>query len=120
MSPGSLNCPNCGGAVDADATRCKYCGAALATVSCPSCFATAFLGSKFCPRCGAELSAAPPAIAALNCPACKAAMRVRMLDQTGLLECQRCAALWLYVVSFQKICNDREKQAVVLGDQFNT
>jgi Zn-finger nucleic acid-binding protein len=116
MNAASLNCPNCGAASSTDLPRCQFCGSRLATIACASCFALMFAGSKHCQRCGAP--AAVPQVVALDdlkCPRCESTMLQVTIGTTAVLECERCFGLWLDVVSFEKICTDREQQSAVLG-----
>ena len=111
----TLHCPTCGAAVSSDSTQCQYCGARLQTVSCPSCFGLAFVGSKFCPHCGKELAVPADVQTHLPCPRCRTGtMAVLTLKETRLLECSRCAGLWLPLATFEHICNNQEQQVAVL------
>ena len=111
-----LQCPGCGASVSAEATRCDYCGTALATVACPSCFGMMFAGSKFCSHCGAKGERSDVAGGDTRlCPRCLAGMKIVTLGTTSLLECSLCEGIWVDVDSLQQICAEREKQAAVLG-----
>ncbi len=112
----TLACPNCGApASGADATRCGYCGSALATVACPSCFEPMFAGMQFCPHCGAKGSRdlsdedSPP----LSCPACSTMMRVVRVGETVLRECPSCASNWVDADTFTAMCANREQRGAV-------
>lgn len=116
MQAETLNCPNCGAAVSSDAPQCQYCTSRLATVACPSCFGMMFKGNKHCPRCGTAAAAVLAAsLPARNCPRCRVEMQAVVVGETAVRECSRCVGLWVDVVSFEKICADREQQAAVLG-----
>ena len=116
MKAETLNCPNCGAAISSDSPRCQFCESKLATVACPSCFAMMFIGSRHCPHCGAAaLAADASTLSILKCPKCKSDMRPITLGGSAMRECESCGGLWLEVAAFQKICADREHQAVVLG-----
>jgi Zn-finger nucleic acid-binding protein len=41
-------------------------------------------------------------------------MRHVQIGETGLLECERCDAVWLEAAVFERLCADREAQAAVL------
>ena len=111
-----LHCPACGAAVSSDATRCDFCGAALATVACPSCFGLMFAGAKFCSHCGAKADRAEVAGGeARLCPRCQVAMKAVTVGTISLLECSQCEGIWLGVEALLQICAEREKQAAVLG-----
>jgi Zn-finger nucleic acid-binding protein len=116
MEAETLNCPMCGASAATDATCCEHCGARLATVACPSCFGMMFVGAKFCSHCGAKADRTETAGApAQLCPRCQVAMESVVIGNTNLRECPRCEGIWADTDSLQQICNDREKQAAVLG-----
>ena len=75
-----------------------------------------FLGSKHCPRCGAAAASRERGdLPGLSCPRCRTEMQAVIIGSTRVRECERCLGLWVNVVSFEKICADREQQAAVLG-----
>jgi Zn-finger nucleic acid-binding protein len=116
MDAATLNCPMCGAPSASDATQCEHCRARLATVACPSCFGLIFLGSKFCQHCGAKTERAEGAEAAPKpCPHCRSDLSVISLGATNVHECPKCEGLWVDVDTFNAICADREKQALVIG-----
>src|SRR2546421_3761075 len=116
MQAETLNCPTCGAAVSKDATHCSFCEARLATVACPRCFAMMFVGSKFCPRCGAKTTQAETVeAAARRCPRCRVEMEAIAVGSASLRECARCDGMWVDVDSFEKIVEERDEQASVLG-----
>ena len=116
MQAETLKCPNCGAAVSSDAPQCQYCSSRLATVACPSCFALMFIGSKHCPRCGAAAAETVAAdLPTLKCPRCRVEMQSLVIGATQVRECAQCEGLWVDVTSFERICADREQQAVMLG-----
>jgi Zn-finger nucleic acid-binding protein len=112
--PGSLNCPNCGAAVESpDATRCGYCTSALTTVSCPACLAPMFAGMQFCPHCGARGDRTALDRSALPCPGCKGQMLPTRVGSTELFECPACGSTWVDAEVFTKLCLDREQRGVI-------
>ena len=116
MPPETLHCPACGASVSSDATRCVFCGVALATVACPSCFGMMFAGAKFCSHCGAKADRTEVAGGDTRlCPRCQVAMKAVTVGATSLLECSLCEGIWVDVDSLREICAEREKQAAVLG-----
>jgi Zn-finger nucleic acid-binding protein len=116
MPAETLHCPDCGASVPSDATRCAFCGATLATVTCPSCFGTMFAGAKFCSHCGAQGNRSEAADGETQlCPRCQATMKKVTVGTTSLLECARCAGIWVDVETLRQICADREKQAPAPG-----
>ena len=75
-----------------------------------------FIGSKHCPRCGAAAAPREEVEYKIHkCPRCKVDMRSLKLGATQVQECDRCEGLWLDVAAFERICADREQQAIVLG-----
>lgn len=111
-----LHCPACGAAVSSEASRCDFCGAALATVACPSCFGMMFAGAKFCSHCGAKGDRGEVAGGDTRpCPRCQVGMKTVTIGTTSLLECCACEGIWVGVDALQQICAEREKQAAVLG-----
>jgi Zn-finger nucleic acid-binding protein len=119
MQAETLHCPTCGAAASSDATHCAFCGARLATVACPRCFAMMFAGSKHCSNCGAKVDAAELSEAAMSratqCPRCRVALESVAVGSARLKECPRCDGLWVDVAAFERIVNEREEQAAVLG-----
>jgi Zn-finger nucleic acid-binding protein len=117
MQAETLNCPMCGAAAAADATRCEHCGARLATVACPSCFGMMFVGQQFCPHCGSKAdrkdSSAPAATE--QCPRCKTILEAVVVGASNVRECPRCEGIWTDTETLRQICADQEKQAAVLG-----
>jgi Zn-finger nucleic acid-binding protein len=116
MSAETLNCPMCGAPASKDATACDHCGARLATVACPSCFGMIFQGAKFCSHCGAKVERIEVDDATKEfCPRCKVDLTAVVIGKTNLRECPKCEGLWLSKTAFEKICDDNEEQAAVLG-----
>jgi Zn-finger nucleic acid-binding protein len=116
MSAGTLNCPMCGAATATDATRCQYCDAQLQTVACPSCFSLMFIGSKHCAQCGTPLARKEkPDARPHRCPHCQVEMTSLEVGSEAILECPKCAGLWVDVASLERICAAREQQAAALG-----
>jgi Zn-finger nucleic acid-binding protein len=102
--------------VSSDATQCDHCGARLAMVACPSCFGMVFAGAKFCSHCGAAIARAEvPAEQEALCPRCQVNMDAVVIGKENLRECRKCEGIWADAASLQKICEDREEQAAVLG-----
>ncbi len=115
----ALHCPQCGAPVSPDGRSCPFCSTVLALVACPSCFAQIFQGSKHCSFCGAsteraELRDAQP----LPCPHCQKSLTPVAVGSVAVGECSGCGGLWVDAASFERICAEREQQAVVLGTAF--
>lgn len=114
--PETMNCPACGAPVASDATQCEHCGARLQTVACPSCFGMVFAGAKFCSHCGAAIARTEVAPETKElCPHCKVNMEAVVIGKENLRECPKCEGIWVDTASLQRICEDREEQAAVLG-----
>ena len=117
MEAQTLNCPNCGAAINSDSSRCQFCESKVAAVACPACFGMMFIGSKHCPHCGAAAGLATAAeLPVLQCPRCKGDMVAITLGATAMRECEECEGLWVEVAAFEKICADREQSSAVLGN----
>lgn len=114
--PEALNCPNCGGSVESDKTRCEFCRSRLKTVGCSKCLGMMFLGSKYCGHCGSAAHTAEllddekPG----KCPRCSIELDAIRLDAITIRECGRCAGIWSGTQTFEQICIDHEKQSSIL------
>ena len=111
----SLHCPNCGAPATPGDPECKYCHATLATVSCPKCFALMFEGAAYCPSCGARRARTEGGDRKGRCSACFGLMHDVQIGDTGLMECEKCHALWVDTTTFEHISADRDAQSAVLG-----
>ena len=111
-----MNCPSCGAPVSADATQCEHCGARLQSVACPSCFGMVFAGAKFCSHCGAAIARVEVKSDTVElCPRCKVNMQAVVIGKENLRECPKCEGIWADTASLQRICENSEEQAAVLG-----
>ncbi len=118
-TPGTLRCPSCGAPVAPETRSCPYCETALALVSCPSCFAAIFQGAKHCSSCGAEVSrAAAEPRPVRPCPECRRDLAPVKVGSVLLDECLACGGVFVDPPSFERICAEREQQAVVLKASF--
>jgi len=117
MQPQSLNCPNCGGAVESDKTQCEFCNARLKTVACPSCLGLMFLGSKFCDHCGRKARSVEVMTDQIvgDCPRCKRPLDSIRIEGTAVRECMGCGGFWTSVETFESLCSDKEQQSAVLN-----
>ena len=116
MDAGTLNCPDCGAAVPANATECEFCHARLATIGCGKCFGMVFAGSRHCQHCGAPVENpadrdAPP----LQCPRGCGAMRGVRFGGADMWECRECSGLWADTEMVQRLVAERLKPAPLLG-----
>lgn len=106
----------CGAPTASDATQCEHCGAKLATTTCPSCFGLIFAGAKFCSHCGAAIThTEPSAVTSQHCPRCRVPLEAVVVGHANLSECPKCAGIWVDSTTLEQICNNRDKQADVLG-----
>ena len=114
-TPGSLRCPSCGAPVSPETRSCPFCATVLALVSCPSCFATLFEGDRHCSACGTEVARVPAAPRAPRpCPECRRDLAAVQVGSVTLDECASCGGVFVDGPSFERICAEREQQAVVL------
>jgi Zn-finger nucleic acid-binding protein len=115
MDATTLNCPGCGAAASAGATECAFCHARLATVACPSCFGLVFVGSRHCQHCGARAERTVRDARPHRCPRGCEELHHVTVGGTELLECGRCAGVWVDGATFQRLCAEGERQAALLG-----
>lgn len=111
----ALHCPNCGAPAAPGDESCPYCHATLARVSCPKCFALMFQGAAYCPVCGARRARTEGGDRKARCSACFGLMHDVQIGDTGLMECEKCHAMWVDTATFEHICADRDAQTAVLG-----
>lgn len=108
-----VRCSSCGAPREEQALSCRFCSADftlherdLQTI-CPGCMARVSDRARFCHHCATPLLAALPAGKATSfpCPACRGTTTLysRSLGQPALpvLECPRCAGLWLGRKAFE-------------------
>ena len=102
-----IRCSSCGGPREKGSAACTHCGADftlherdLHTI-CPHCATRISDRAKFCHSCGRAIAPQQHAgaAAAERCPACDGERRLfaRSLDseEVTLLECDRCAGIWV-------------------------
>jgi Zn-finger nucleic acid-binding protein len=75
-----------------------------------------FKGSRFCAQCGAEAFREVVEDAPLPCPRCKATMQALKLGATRANECAECGGLWLDAQSLQRLVDQREQHASIIGE----
>jgi Zn-finger nucleic acid-binding protein len=122
-----VRCSACGAARTDDSGRCSYCGAEftlherdLNTV-CPHCFARVSDRARFCHHCGTGLAPESEAGAdtELVCPVCREghhlASRRLGEESVTVLECGRCAGLWLGHEVFRELVERAKKQSLPAG-----
>jgi Zn-finger nucleic acid-binding protein len=117
-----VNCSSCGAPQEEGRTCCNFCGADftlherdLNTV-CPTCMARISDRAKFCHHCGTRVAAESVAgeETQLACPACGEShfLSGRRVAEVPVLECGRCAGLWLGNDAFKQV-SDRAAEGVV-------
>lgn len=102
-----VRCSSCGGPREKGSAACTHCGADftlherdLHTI-CPHCVTRISDRAKFCHACGKAIAPEQLAVKAAEerCPACDGERRlfVRSLEgeEVTVLECDRCAGIWL-------------------------
>jgi Zn-finger nucleic acid-binding protein len=105
--------------VSPEARSCPYCTAALALVACPACFASIFQGARHCSYCGAEAAREPGGPRpARPCPECRRDLLPVNIGSVTLDECAACGGVFVDPPSFERLCAEREQQAVVLQAVF--
>lgn len=109
-----LACGHCGGTIAEGDEECSYCRAALSaadrleTTLCPLCATRLPNDSQHCKSCGVELraSAVPALPREGQCPSCEGALRVHLLPEAELVECdpeEGCGGIWADRSAFQRI-----------------
>jgi Zn-finger nucleic acid-binding protein len=105
-----LSCPQCGGNVAADATKCPFCTCLLLVRACPKCLARVFHGHKHCPHCGVVTeSGAASAASTLVCPRCDVGLGIREVGDVALHECERCVGVYIDAVAIERMLGDRQQ-----------
>ncbi|HEX6850148.1 MAG TPA: zf-TFIIB domain-containing protein [Candidatus Polarisedimenticolaceae bacterium] len=117
-----VRCASCGAPREGAAPACRYCGSDftiheqdLLTI-CPACLARISSKARYCHHCATAI--APEEIGGeeteRHCPACGDGKRLRSralgAEGISVLECVRCAGLWLSTEAFQAL-RDRTLQA---------
>jgi Zn-finger nucleic acid-binding protein len=111
-----FHCPQCGAAVEQNATQCRYCHALLKTVACPKCLGMMFAGVEFCPHCGVRVQKiGQPLAAGTACPRCKTALKRFDVAGIALDECPSCGGMWLSVTAFDNVCSNQAAQTAATG-----
>lgn len=122
-----VRCSSCGAPRTEESRNCRFCDADftlherdLHTV-CPRCLARVSDRAKFCHHCATVL--VPELVAGdqtpLVCPACDRPHQLtsRRIGQVTVLECNRCAGLWLGNDAFEQL-TDRAADAAIGADTF--
>lgn len=119
-----VRCSSCG-APRGDGESCVFCGSGFTLherdlhTLCPRCFGRVSDRARYCHGCGVAIvpEAAPGDATESSCPACgdAATLSSRRLGEEDLavLECGRCAGLWLGAETFRRV--EERAQAVSAG-----
>ncbi|MCB1056678.1 MAG: zf-TFIIB domain-containing protein [Acidobacteria bacterium] len=109
-----VRCSSCGGPREAGEARCRFCKTEFTIherdldVVCSQCFHRASSRSRYCHHCGQPLLRDQASQSAdMTCPACGDETRLssRRLGTSAMavLECRRCAGLWLDWQTFRML-----------------
>ncbi|MCB1035855.1 MAG: hypothetical protein KDD47_18690, partial [Acidobacteria bacterium] len=121
-----VRCSGCGAPRQGSEAECRHCGASFTLVDrdlntvCPQCLARVGDRARFCHHCAAPLAAeelgGEPSVH--SCPACGGGVALvsRRLGQEvlSLLECHRCAGIWLSGETF-RVLEDRAQAVATDG-----
>lgn len=73
-----------------------------------------FQGAAFCPSCGAARSRSEAARPhSTKCPACRGEMHWIRVGEVDLLECGSCDGTWVESDAFNRLCAQRDQQAII-------
>jgi len=123
-----IRCSWCGAPKIGNEEVCSYCKSEftlyekdLYTV-CPVCFVRVSNKARFCHNCGSPIipEGKPGEVADLSCPVCGGERKLhsRKFTPVGIpvMECQKCAGLWLGIEVFEAIVERTRSQAVSPSD----
>ncbi|HEV8551351.1 MAG TPA: zf-TFIIB domain-containing protein [Polyangiaceae bacterium] len=104
----------CGAPVAANAPRCEYCHAPLASVHCAACFALNPASALHCAGCGEKLGLEPLDLEGdAACPACHERLRAFGASSGRLSECTACGGQFVEHALLQELLERRELHRVV-------
>jgi Zn-finger nucleic acid-binding protein len=122
-----VRCSSCGAPRQEGSLSCDFCGADftlherdLDTV-CPKCLARVSHQAKFCHHCATAL--VPEQLArdetSMSCPVCgpERYLTNRQIGDVAVMECDRCAGLWLGTEPFKHLAERASSDAVEI-DRF--
>jgi len=125
----AVRCSSCGGPQQSGATSCQFCGSSLTlhdrdlNTMCPSCLTRISDKARYCHSCGTAITA-ETAIgdeSEHTCPACGSEHRLtsRRIGEMDLsvLECGRCAGLWVGVKTLRQLERKAKTEAVELNSR---
>jgi Zn-finger nucleic acid-binding protein len=124
-----VRCSSCGAPREERSANCRFCGADFTlherdlNTICPHCMARVSNRARFCHHCGIEL--APEAVAGkatkLTCPVCGGDYHLsdRRIGDVHVLECPRCAGLWLSDETFNQLTKRAKSDAPGMEELFD-
>jgi Zn-finger nucleic acid-binding protein len=125
-----VRCSSCGAPRQEESTNCHFCGADftlherdLDTV-CPKCLARVSDRATFCHHCATRL--APEYVAGqatqLVCPVCAESYHLanRRIGDINVLECGRCAGLWLGNETFKQLTRRASSETLDIDGLFQS
>ncbi len=119
-----VRCSSCGGPQKDGATSCNFCGSELTlhdrdlNTMCPGCLTRISDQARFCHSCGTVITAETVVSDETehSCPVCGDEHRLtsRQLGEMGLsvLECGRCAGLWVGVETLRQLETKAKTESV--------
>ncbi len=123
-----VRCASCGAPRLEGARQCSFCGSDftlreqdLDTV-CPNCLARVSDQAQFCHHCGTSL--VPEEVigeaTTLECPACRQqrTLTSRRMGSVAVLECGRCAGLWIGSQTFRHLTEQVAREAENQDEHF--
>lgn len=123
----AVRCSSCGGPQQDGATTCQFCGSSLTlndrdlNTMCPSCFTRISDKARYCHSCGTPIVAETRVgdASERSCPACGDGYHLtsRQIGEMELsvLECGRCAGLWVGVETLRQLERRAKEEAVDVG-----
>lgn len=125
---GVVHCSACGAPREEGSRKCNFCGADftlherdLETI-CPKCLARISNRARFCHHCGTRV--APESVAGeetrLACPVCGEPHHLsgRRVAEIPVLECGRCAGLWLGNDAFKQVTERAAAHVAAIDEHF--
>ena len=119
-----LHCSSCGAPIRQSATNCDHCRAEITLEQrdldrlCDGCGARMSSRARFCMKCGraSDLQVVTPLPKSTACPRCRGELRARDLGRdeggVGVVECAKCAGLWLSATVLDHLCSRAESSTV--------
>lgn len=115
MEASVIRCSSCGANVGEQDVQCPYCRSQLASVACPSCFGMVSLRDRYCAHCGSQVEVREQAEGSdLHCPGCSEKLMNTPVGGLDLLQCPRCAGIWLAKARFEALAKAREGRNLAL------